>query len=164
MKKIILSAAALLMTLGAYAYDVYSHTVYITKADGTTVEHAFNLLPVATFEGDNMVIDFTMTDENGGTIPRVTYAMNEVKNISFTKTLGVDDIAADRNVRFGLTRDLLQVAGLEPGTAVAIYSVSGITVARATADTTGEAAISISSLTPGTYVVVAGTNTFKFIK
>lgn len=83
-------------------------------------------------------------------------------NVSQTKTgSGVDEIAAT-NVRISTSADAIVMTGLPTGSQATVCSVDGRVIARATADTLGNATVRSSER--GVLLVNAAGKTFKVIK
>lgn len=159
MKRYIIAITAALATaISASAVD-YAHKLLVNKTDGTKVEYKFEDAPVASIEGDDLKISFQYSDET------VLHPIADIANLTFDKTeVGIEGIFTQGSVTFGLTRDLLEAAGLPAGTTVRIYDMAGMLHAEATCDADGVASVSIASLGQGVYLVKAGNNSFKFIR
>ncbi len=160
MKKIIIALAAIVTSAFGVQATEYSNSLLVNKTDGSTVEYRFADVPVATIEGDDLKIEVLMTRES------VLYPMNEIKNLTFKKEVsGVEGIVADGNhVMFGLSGDILEAAGLEAGTEIAIFDLGGVMRISAKADADGCATIKVSDLGQGVFLVKGGKHMFKFIR
>lgn len=134
----------------------FLYSVIVNKTDGTKVEYQFADKPVATLEGDNMKM--TCGGES------VLYPFASIENLTFDKRSGVDGVTVDGNVAFGLTREALEASGLQEGTLVNIYDVSGALRASGAAGVDGSVSVSLDGLGSGVYVVKAGNNSFKFVR
>lgn len=161
MKKTILAiGAALAVAISAQAAVDYTHTLVANMNDGTQTKFEFQDIPVATIEGEDLMITL-MTTMDSYAIP-----MSELVNITIDRQeSGVKGIEAESNaVRFGLTHDQLEVWGLPEATDVTVTDINGILQARGTASADGYAAVAIGELGKGVYIVKAGKNGFKFIR
>lgn len=159
MKKIIISALALVAATVATAAVQYAHSVIVTKKTGETVEHKFEVTPKATIEGADIVFD---TDG-----AKVAYPMSDVANLTFGKTevSGIDNITAGESaVAFTLGGGQLGCTGMNPGDRLDIFTMDGRVAATATATAAGEAAVDVSRLPSGVYVASGAGKSFKFIK
>lgn len=160
MKKYIIALTAALATaISASAVD-YAHKLLVNKTDGTKVEYKFEDCPVASIEGDDLKISFLYSEQT------VLHPIADIVNLTFDKeeVNSVEGIYTEGSVSFGLTRDLLEAAGLPAGTAVRIYDMAGALHAEGTCDADGAVSIPIASLGQGVYLVKAGNNSFKFIR
>lgn len=165
MKKFIFAAVAVLASVFGVSAEnvVYAYKLIVNQKDGTSVEFKFEEEPVATLEGDDVKITLYAADDidNG-----VLFPIAQLQNFTFEKDAlsGVSEVASKADVSFGLTRTALQVAGLEAGQAVDIFSADGRQVARGICDANGNATIALEALPAGVYAVKAGKSTFKFIR
>lgn len=162
MKKYILAIISMvLMSLSARAQEAeLEYILSINTVSGETVDYLFSAKPVATFEGDDMLITLT------GKEAVAAYPMVDIKNITFSsKESGVEETQAlQGNLVIRITNDSLAISGMEPDSEVRIFSLAGelITVKRAGAD--GSVDYATSGLVPGVYVVSLPGKTFKFMK
>ena len=163
MKKIISAISALIvciLTAGAATTGIeYQYTLVLNKTDGTKVEYMFESIPVAEIQGDDVKITLTTT------LQSVLYPIAQITNFTFERaTNGIDGIQADNRVSFGISDDVIEVAGLAPGTTVAVYDLAGSLRASGVCDAEGALTLTIGSLAKGVYVISAGNNSFKFIR
>ena len=161
MKKYILAAMALVASVigmrGEDTVTVYS--LFVNTASGDKIEYAFEKKPVATFEGENLVI--TVSDA-----PGVEYPMSNVKNITLEgkEVSGVAEAELAADLRISVTDVLLGIKGLSANAEVRVYSISGALAASGKADEAGNIEISIDGLAKGVYVVSLPGHSFKFVK
>lgn len=155
--KIFALFAALAAAFSASALE-YNHSVVVNCTDGTKMEYKFHDCPVAFVDGDEVNISVTMTHES------VSIPMADITNLTFTKVSGVESVKEDSRVSFGITRESLEVAGLEPGVSVAIYDVAGVMRVQGACGADGQVTLAIGDLASGVYVVSAGEKSFKFIR
>lgn len=160
MKKHILAALlALALVPSALVQASSSYSLLVNTVDGNTVEYAFEYLPVATFEGDVMII----TDDRSA--ESVRYAMENVRNMTIkSSTSGVENVAETNHIKVSTANDILTVSGIEPGSKLMIYDASGRLVANAVSDDAEFVSVNIGNLGKGVYVVSMPNNSFKFIR
>ncbi|MDE7413195.1 MAG: hypothetical protein K2N05_05315 [Muribaculaceae bacterium] len=159
MKKYILSVIAIMasvFSMSAEEKKVYS--LFVNTVSGEKIEYAFEKKPVATFEGENMII--TVADA-----PGVEYPMSDIENITLEgKLSGIADASVSADMKITLTDSFLRVIGIDAGAPVRIYSANGSLVASTNADSFGMCEISLENLVKGIYVVAAPGHSFKFVK
>ncbi|MDE5997645.1 MAG: T9SS type A sorting domain-containing protein [Muribaculaceae bacterium] len=160
MKKHIFAALlALALVPSALVQASSSYSLLVNTVDGNTVEYDFEYLPVATFEGDIMIISDDRNAEG------TRYAMDNVKNMTIKSlTSGVADVAETDHIKVSTANDILTVSGIEPGTNLFIYDAAGRLVANAIADDAEFVSVNIGNLGKGVYVVSTPKNSFKFIR
>lgn len=161
MKKHILTlAVAISSVFCASAADRYAYSLSVNQKDGTKVEFKFEEEPVATIEGTDLKI--TLYDD----MRSVLFPITEVENLTINRSnpTGVNSIADENKVCFGLKREALDVEGLVAGVDVDIYASDGRHVAHAVCDADGAVSIDITSLGSGIFVVKAAKQSFKFIR
>lgn len=159
MKKIIFSILAIVaMAFNALAVE-YTHVLVVNKKDGTNVEYKFTDMPVVTFEGENMKITLSSDDS------KVYHPIEDLKNLTFalTEDRAVGSVESN-SVQFGLSNEALEAFGLEEGTRVSVYDMSGRLVGDAVADAIGFASVNLTGFDKGVYAVKAGNNSFKFAR
>lgn len=161
MKKHILAlAVALSSAFCAAAADEYAYSLSVNQKDGTKVEFRFDEEPVATIEGDDLKI--TLYDD----MRSVLFPIAQLENLTIAKSnlTGVDAIAEQGKVSFGLSRQSLDVEGLSAGVNIDVFASDGRHVAHAVSDDNGAVRIDLSSLGSGIFVVKAAKQSFKFIR
>lgn len=155
--KILVIFAALAAAFSASALE-YNHSVLINCTDGTILEYKFNDCPVAFVDGDKVNIAVAVTQE------QVSIPMANITNLTFNKVSGVESVKDDARISFGITRETLDVAGLEPSARVTVYDVAGVMRVQGICGADGCVTIAIGDLDSGVYVVSAGDKSFKFIR
>lgn len=138
-----------------------SYSLFVTTAEGNTVEYDFEYLPVVTFEGDEMVI----TDDRN--VKGTRYAIDNIVSMtvkSDTDPSVVNNIAEDGHIKVSVTDEVLTVSGLEADSRLAVYDAAGKTVASAAADQYGTAQLKIGNLGKGVFVATMPNYSFKFIR
>lgn len=160
MKRHIFAALiALAVTVPTVSKADTSYTLLVNTTDGNTVEYDFENLPIATFEGDVMII----TDNRNPDCTR--FEMDNVVNMTFKSSdSGVDEITEASNVRISVTDGCLNISGLKPGVRITVYHASGNAIISDVADQYESVAVGISHLGKGIYVVSAPGCSFKFIR
>ncbi len=160
MKKYILAALlAIVLMPSALADAPQSYSLLVNTADGNSYEYAFEYLPVATFEGDEMII----SDDRSSKSAR--YAMENVVNMTFkSEESGVNEISEKNPIKIYTTNDILTVSGVDAGAKLAIYDAAGKLVASAAADSDGVVSVNIGNLVKGVFVVALPKHSFKFIR
>ncbi len=136
-----------------------NYSLLVNTADGNSIEYQFEYLPVATFEGNEMII----TDDRN--VKGVRYAIENVVNMTIKSgTSGVEGVADANHVKIAVANDILSVSGLEAEVQVMVYDAAGKLVASALADQNGAISLSIGNLGKGVYVVALPNQSFKFIR
>ena len=160
MKKHILAAlVALVLAPFATLKAETSYFLLVNTSDGNTVEYDFEYLPVATFEGDVMII----TDDRSAEGTR--FAMDNVVNMTIKSTdTGVAEIEEDNHIKVSAINDILTVSGLEAEAKLVVYDAAGKSVAFASADADGTVRLNIGNLGKGVYVASMSGCSFKFIR
>lgn len=144
-KRVIMAAFFVLSMCGMAHADV----VQTLTVNGQKVEKVVSQI---TFSGDNVVLHFDGTEE--------TYPMDDVQ-IDFTSGAGIGNISTFKLNTF--VDGQLNIAGLEAGTQVAVYDVSGKKLAHAQAE--GESTlVNVDNLNSGVYILKAGNQIVKFVK
>ena len=162
MKKHILAAlVALALAPFATLNAEPSYFLLVNTSDGNTVEYDFEYLPVATFEGDVMII----TDDRS--IDGMRFAMDNVVNMTFkavSDPSAVDCVDDAGRIKVSVAGDLLKVSGLEAGARLVVYDAAGKIEASANADQHGASELNVSNLSKGVFVVAMPGFSFKFIR
>ena len=138
-----------------------SYSLFVNTVDGKTVEYAFEYLPIATFEGDEMII----TDDRS--IDGTRFAMENVANITVkpeSDPSAVGAVAEAGHIKVSVAGDILTVSGLEAGSELFVYDAAGKAVASAVADQYGLAGLNIGNLGKGVFVAAMSNYSFKFIR
>lgn len=160
MKKYIMAAVCLAAALtGARATTaVVPYFLCVNTNDGNTVKYEFLDTPVASFSGENMTITLATEEQ-------IVFPMADVASITLLPDYsGVSEVSRPADILVSISRDMINISGLEAGTAVNVYDMRGAAVLAARADNDGNAALSTAALSKGVYVVSASRHSFKFIK
>lgn len=153
-----LSATLLLLcaTLSAAAAD--AEMLVVIMHDGTQHSYVLADKPRVTFDGTQMNINSQSLSD--------TYTVSDVRKFVFQDdaTAIAPVVAGEQRITFTDGANIL-LEGLKAGTQVALYDLSGHTLATTQATADGQATLSLSSHTAGVYVVsVAGGRSFKLLK
>lgn len=158
MKKYIFAAIFALAASAAASAET-SYALLVNTIDGNSIEYDFEYLPIATFEGDEMII----SDDRGAGTAR--YAIEDVLNMTIKPAAsGVDDVVEAGRIKVRTEGGFMIVSGLEGAAKVNVFDASGNAVASAVADPSGIASIDTSALGKGVYVVAMPNHSFKFIR
>lgn len=159
MKKYIIAAMmAVASVFAASAENGDGYSLLINTGDGNVVEYEFQYYPVATFDGDEMVI----TDEWSAESMR--YNIADIVNMTIKKpATGVAEVN-NNHLKVAVTKDNIRVTGLAEGASIAIYNMAGSMVASATAGKDGSVNIAVNGLGTGVFVATMPGNSFKFIR
>lgn len=162
MKKYIIGALCLVAGLfSAQAENPihYPYLMVVNTTEGQNVSYKFAEKPVATFDGDDMVLTLNGSE-------KVTYPMANIVNITFASDpSGVETIVTPgASLEIAVTSSLISIKGLNPGEDVRLFDLNGRLVAAAQADADGAVEISVEGLAKGVYAVASPRHSFKFIK
>lgn len=152
---LILSLAALLWPVSAFSY----HSVHLLLKDGSTVTFLLDQRPVIVVDSQLVI---RTTDAT------VSYDYKAVQRVypewSQTTDIGAVTATDKGNVTFAVSGGYITASGVNPGTAVSLYTTDGRKAAAATADSGGRAKLPLPQAA-GVYIVRAGkTVSYKFIK
>ncbi|MBD5355764.1 MAG: hypothetical protein HDR88_02005 [Bacteroides sp.] len=156
MKKYII--ASIMALASAFTVSAYDYSLLVNTKDGNVVEYQFEFNPVATFDGDEMIIvdDYTGVDTR--------FNMADIINLTIKKPDSAVGKIETPHLTIGVTKDHLSVSGLDKGSCVNIYNLSGATVASAVAGEDGTVNIAVDGLGSGVFVASMPGNSFKFIR
>lgn len=159
MKKYIIAAMmAVAAVFAASAENDNGYSLLVNTNNGNVVEYEFEYCPVATFDGDEVVISDELHAES------MRYDMADIVSFTIKKpTVGVSEIS-EANLKVAVTKDTLSVSGLAQGAPVNVYNLAGAMVASAVAGNDGSVRIDVSRLGAGVFVATMPGNSFKFIR
>lgn len=149
---------AVVAAFAASAQSDEGYSLLINTNDGSVVEYEFQYYPVATFDGDEMVI----TDEWSAESMR--YNIDDIVNMTIKKPVVKVTEISDAHLKVAVTKDTLRVSGLSEGASVTIFNLSGSIVASAVAGKDGSVNITVNGLGSGVFVATMPGNSFKFIR
>lgn len=165
MKKNLLSYLRTLLLAGAVsvgcaaAHAAETVGVIVVKADGSTYELELSAVDRIAFGTSGVAVVNT-----GGQSTEFVYA--DIDRIMLGKELtGISEISSGGDIAVwpSVVRNIINIAGAEPGTEVRVYSLDGALVA---AGRCSDAALSLdlSSAPAGMCLVAVGNQTVKIIK
>ena len=136
--------------------QVRAQQMAVVTLEGTT-EHAEYPYEKAkiTFSDGQMLFHYDGKVTN-------TYNIKDIKQIFFYITGAVDSMPNANAITYSSLREELNV-NAAPGTAITIYSTCGTRV-LSKVQSVAAPAISVAHLQSGTYIVVVGSETLKFVK
>lgn len=138
------------LLLAAWA-GCHAETTQTLTINGVTVEKTVTKIQ---FDGDNVILHFG--DDTG------TYDLADV-TLSLDHAAGIGDVAT-YTFSGAIDGNTAKVSGAAPGARIDIYDINGTAVRNATAGADGEAAIDLTTLPAGTYIMAAGNKFIKFVK
>lgn len=148
MKKRIFASMLIALSM---AGSVFAETTQKLLINGEQVDKVVNCI---TFDGDNVVLHFDDGTES--------HDMNLV-SLALEHSTGLNNLnmfSFNGRIEGGI----LKVSGVDAGTPIFIYNLSGAIATSAKADTDGNAVIDVQSLPGGIYIMQAGNNCVKFVK
>ena len=130
---------------------------------GGKVSFAFSEHPVVKLSGDELTV--SVAGSSG-----VSYAYDAVKKVMFESDIVNSVVApstakADAHVVFSVGQNQIKSTGLQTGERVSLYALNGTLQQTTIASSDGTAALSLSTLSKGVYVVrTQGGINYKFVK
>ena len=158
MRKIILSLAALLISMVMQAQTSDPQRLVIWLMDGTKVYHDLTDMPETTFQNSTL---FLKTDKVS-----ISYPLEKVKRYTYEGSfpkVGIQPVRSGE-VRFSQGANEMRFDGLPAGTPLKLYSPDGRLLAVQTAAEGQPAVMSLKGRPTGTYIVKAGDASYKFLK
>lgn len=158
MRKIILSLAALLISMVMQAQTSDPQRLVIWLMDGTKVYHDLTDMPETTFQNSTL---FLKTDKVS-----ISYPLEKVKRYTYEGSfpkVGVPVVGAGE-VRFSQGADAMRFDELPAGTVLQLYASDGRLLSTQTSAEGLPAVVSLKNMPTGTYIVKAGDATYKFLK
>ena len=153
MKKILI---LVLMILGTAPFVIAQDVAfYIMKNDGTTTSHTMSTSSRIYYSDTQLFFN-----DNGTT---VSYNLSDLRKAYFATPQSTEEIEIQQLAIFpNPANDVLNIKNLTDNQEVTIYSINGAVIMKTIVS--GDAAINISELRPGMYIVSAGNLVSKFIK
>ena len=153
MKKLLLTA---LMSLGflcsALAQEV---TFTIVKTDGTTASYVMSTSSKIYYSDTQLFLD-----NNGET---VSFNLSSLRKAYFSEVQDVTETGSQHLTIYpNPANDILRIKNISDNQEVTIYSINGAMVKRAIVS--DDAAINVSDLRAGLYIIGVGNEFSKFIK
>lgn len=144
---------------GAVAQNASDYSLLVNMVDGNVVEYEFENCPVATFEGDELVITDDLSDES------LRCNMADIVNLTIKKpSVAVSEIDAASHLKIAVSKQTVSVSGLSGGTEVSVFDMSGVRVSSAKAGADGLAVVNVERLGAGVFMVSMPGNSFKFVR
>lgn len=113
--------------------------------DKSVKEFSLASKPEVTFENGEVIV---WTAE---TKTRVGVEIRDVENFEFVNSSSVETIGEDR-FKVSFDNETLTVKGLQEGSLVGLYDISGLEIAQGAASAGGEVRLDISELPAGVYI------------
>ena len=152
-------AVLLLFALPASAQNengVWRQTIIVTTLDGTTMEYYLDNDTKVRIEKPNLVIETENVVLN--------YELENMKQVRYGKKFVTDGIhsATIGDNPFTLKDETLFFKDLAENTQIGIYTTDGKTVVSR--QCSGDASLSLNSLTAGMYIVKINNESYKILK
>ena len=156
---------SLLLALFAFSLSVFAGNPGVTflLRSGQKVSFSFAEKPVVALSDANLSVSV-------GGVERVSYAYAEVQRVVVVDDVvsAIDNVVAnDKNqhVVFSFSANVLNVSGLAANESIALYATDGKLLLSEKANAEGKAAMNLSSLKQGIYVVRTQSGiSYKFFK
>ena len=148
MKKKIIALLCLLMAGGAATVSAAA----ILTVNGTVVEKVPTHI---TFDGDNVVVHYGDNTSSTHDMGDVSFMFDSLTGLTDLKTFTFNG---------AINGGMLEVGGVNAGTTINVYSITGQLTATAVSDAEGNATLDVNDLAAGVYVLQAGNNIVKFVK
>lgn len=144
---------------GAVAQNASDYSLLVNMMDGNVVEYEFENCPIATFEGDELIITDDLSDES------LRCNMADIVNLTIKKpSVAVSEIDAAAHLKIAVSKQTVTVTGLADGAEVSVFDMSGVRVASAKAAADGMAVVNVERLGTGVFLVSMPGNSFKFVR
>lgn len=155
----------LLLALFAFSLSVFAGNPGVTflLRSGQKVSFSFAEKPVVALSDDYLSVSV-------GGVERVSYAYADVQRVVVVDDIvsAIDNVVANdksQHIVFSFSANVLNVSGLAVGERFSLYAIDGKLMLSEKADADGKAAISLSSLQQGIYVVrIQSGISYKFFK
>lgn len=155
----------LLLALFAFSLSVFAGNPGVTflLRSGQKVSFSFAEKPVVALSDDYLSVSV-------GGVERVSYAYADVQRVVVVDDVvsAIDNVVANdksQHIVFSFSANVLNVSGLAVGERFSLYAIDGKLMLSEKADADGKAAISLSSLQQGVYVVrIQSGISYKFFK
>lgn len=155
----------MLLALFAFSLSVFAGNPGVTflLRSGQKVSFSFAEKPVVALSDANLSVSV-------GGVERVSYAYADVQRVVVVDDVvsAIDNVVANdksQHIVFSFSANVLNVSGLAVGERFSLYAIDGKLMLGEKADADGKAAISLSSLQQGIYVVRTQSGiSYKFFK
>lgn len=146
MRKLTGALSFILMTVPFLARSAEINDIMLMHMkDKSVKEFILASKPEVTFENGEVIV---WTAE---TKTRVGVEIRDVENFEFVNSSSVETIGEDR-FKVSFDNETLTVKGLQEGSLVGLYDISGLEIAHAAASAGGEVRLDISELPAGVYI------------
>lgn len=156
MKKILLLLVAVVAAFQFASAAYTNDDLVIETKDGNTVSYHLKDRPVVTFEATDLVL--TVSDV------AVKYPVADLKGIHFAGEITSVSNVKVSDIAFSVSGSEIAANGLAKGEKLEVYTIDGKAVAASVVDAQGAAAVDISGLSTGVYVIKAGKKAYKIMK
>ena len=143
----------MLLALFAFSLSVFAGNPGVTflLRSGKKVSFSFAEKPVVALSDANLSVSV-------GGVEHVSYAYADVQRVVVVDDVvsAIDNVVANdksQHVVFSFSANVLNVSGLAVGERFSLYAIDGKLMLSENADADGKAAISLSSLQQGIYIV-----------
>ena len=143
----------MLLALFAFSLSVFAGNPGVTflLRSGKKVSFSFAEKPVGAMSDANLSVSV-------GGVEHVSYAYADVQRVVVVDDVvsAIDNVVANdksQHVVFSFSANVLNVSGLAVGERFSLYAIDGKLMLSENADADGKAAISLSSLQQGIYIV-----------
>lgn len=155
----------MLLALFAFSLSVFAGNPGVTflLRSGQKVSFSFAEKPVVALSDANLSVSV-------GGVERVSYAYADVQRVVVVDDVvsAIDNVVANdksQHIVFSFSANVLNVSGLAVGERFSLYSIDGKLMLGEKADADGKAAMNLSSLQQGIYVVRTQSGiSYKFFK
>lgn len=155
----------MLLALFAFSLSVFAGNPGVTflLRSGQKVSFSFAEKPVVALSDANLSVSV-------GGVERVSYAYADVQRVVVVDDVvsAIDNVVANdksQHIVFSFSANVLNVSGLAVGERFSLYAIDGKLMLSEKANADGKAAISLSSLQQGIYVVRTQSGiSYKFFK
>lgn len=138
----------------AYAAD---EALIVTYKNNQTYSYVLANRPMVTFDDTRLFITGADIDDS--------HMMKDVKTFTFRATTAIQEVAADERRIVFTDNATVTLQGFTAGTNVAVWNIAGQNVLTSAVAADGTAALNISHLASGTYIVAtADGKSFKILK
>lgn len=153
------------LALFAFSLSVFAGNPGVTflLRSGQKVSFSFAEKPVVALSDANLSVSV-------GGVERVSYAYADVQRVVVVDDVvsAIDNVVANdksQHIVFSFSANVLNVSGLAVGERFSLYSIDGKLMLGEKADADGKAAMNLSSLQQGIYVVRTQSGiSYKFFK
>ena len=148
----------LLSVLCLFASTVIAEdlVLQVWLGDGQVMSINLNEEPRTTYNDGNLVITTTKTT--------ISYPLEHVKRYTYASSSSSISSPKGVEATFSADGETLMFKGLKAGTSIMLYNVAGQLLRKVAPTTEGHAAVSVSKLPTGVYVVKMNDATYKITK